>query len=159
MNQPQALEPVTERPTPTSRLKPEQLCDDPTLLCEVRVFLENYQMAVRMLRLCREDGRQRQSHADDCGVDPIYYGKVGGDADEWLRQMQDIRAFIEALPNRPVKMLLYYHYVRNLTVERTAEEMDISRRGAFRLKKKALAFAAAQLVKWRKQAQNEQNEK
>ncbi len=148
---------TVERMTNTATLKEEQLCSDPALLCEVQVFLENYQMAVRMLRLCREDQRARQSHANVCGIDPVYYGKVGGDADHWLEQLQEVRSFVESLPNRPVKMLLYYHYIRNLTVERTAEELDISRRAAFRLKKKALAFAAARLIEWRKQATQGQN--
>jgi DNA-directed RNA polymerase specialized sigma subunit len=62
--------------------------------------------------------------------------------------MRDIRAFIESLPNESCKLILYYHYIVGMTVERASEELDISRRNAFRLKKKALALAAARLGAW-----------
>ena len=128
----------------TRKITQEELCDDPIALCEVRVFLERYATAVRMLRLCRIDERERASMPGDV----TYYGQVGGPAGYWEEQMRDIRAFIESLPNESCKLLLYYHYVVGMTVERASEELDISRRNAFRLKKKALAFAAARLPDW-----------
>ncbi|MBQ0101244.1 MAG: hypothetical protein KBT31_00410 [Firmicutes bacterium] len=127
------------------RIPPTELCDDPILLCEVRVFLESYKTASRMLRLVCDD--ERSSAADrEAGI--IYYGTVGGDRDYWLTRLRAVRDFIDSLENRPSKMLLYYHYVRGLTVERTAEELDISRRNAYRLKKKALGLAAAAYPAW-----------
>ena len=128
----------------TRRISSDELCEDAVALCEVRVFLERYAMAVRMLRLCRID----QKTGSNLPGEATYYGCVGGDAAYWQEQMRDIRAFIESLPNESCKLLLYYHYVIGMTVERTSEELDISRRNAFRLKKKALALAAARLPGW-----------
>ena len=128
----------------TRRISQKDLCEDAVALCEVRVFLERYATAVRMLRLCRIDERERKNTPGDV----TYYGQVGGTAGYWEEQMRDIRAFIESLPNESCKLLLYYHYVVGMTVERASEELDISRRGAFRLKKKALALAAARLPDW-----------
>ena len=142
MPMPMPIEQETGRLVCTSRLDNDELCRDAQALCEVKVMLEGYQMAVKMLRLCREDKRSRATDAAESGLDVTYYGAVGGDEAYWLAKLQRVRSFVESLPNRSCKMMLYYHYIRGLTVERTAEELDISRRGAFRLKKKALAFAA-----------------
>ena len=129
----------------TRRILQEELCEDPVKLCETRLFLERYAVAVHMLRLCRIDERERQSTPGEV----TYYGRVGGTAEYWQNQLIEIRKFIESLPNESCKLLLYYHYVVGMTVERTSEELDISRRNAFRLKKKALAFAAARLDDWK----------
>ena len=128
----------------TRRINQEELCEDAVALCEVRVFLERYAMAVRMLRLCRIDQKMRRNLPGE----ETFYGCVGGDAVYWEEQMRDIRAFIESLPNESCKLILYYHYIVGMTVERASEELDISRRNAFRLKKKALALAAARLGAW-----------
>lgn len=132
----------------TGRLSKGDMTDDPTLLCEVKVFLEGYQSAVRMLRLCREDVRECERLRETCRLDATYYGEVGGDEAYWLSRMREVREFIDALPHRDCKLFLYFHYIRNLTVERVAEELDIARRSAFRLKKRALGYAALRLAAW-----------
>ena len=136
------------RAVTTARLSSAELTEDAALLCEVKVFLEGYQSAVRMLRLCREDARECDRLREACHLDATYYGEVGGDEAFWLARMRAVRDFIDSLPHRDVKLFLYFHYIRNLTVERTAEELDVARRTAFRLKKKALGYAALRLVAW-----------
>mgnify|MGYP004636789203 FL=1 len=118
--------------------------DDPLLLCEVRVYLGEYQTAVRMLDLAR---REQKARASADGV--TYYGEVGATPEVWIARMHDVENFIRSLPHMPCKMLLYYHYIYGDTVERTAEDLDISRRHAFRLKKRALGLAAACYPIWR----------
>ena len=135
-------------PVTTGKLYADELCEDAAQLHRLRTFLESYQIAVRMLRLCREDGRARAEQSEYFGIRDDECGELGGKPEEWLSKIKEVRAFVESLPNRPAKMMLYYHYIRNLSVERAAEELDISRRAAFRLKKKALAFAAARLPQW-----------
>jgi DNA-directed RNA polymerase specialized sigma24 family protein len=108
---------------------------------DTKLFLEKYAVAIRMLRLCRIEQRE---HIDAPG-ETTFIGGIGGTEAYWKEQLADVRNFIESLPNESVKLFLYYHYVAGMTVERTAEELDISRRGAFRLKNKALALATAQL--------------
>jgi DNA-directed RNA polymerase specialized sigma24 family protein len=53
-----------------------------------------------------------------------------------------VREFIASLPNCPEKLFLNCHYIRLYTVEKSAEMMGISVRNAYRLKKRAIAFAA-----------------
>jgi DNA-directed RNA polymerase specialized sigma24 family protein len=108
---------------------------------ETRMFLGKYAVAIRMLRLCRIEQKARR---DDPG-ETTFIGGIGGTEAYWKEQLSDVRCFIESLPNESDKLFLYYHYVAGMTVEQAAEELDISRRGAFRLKKRALALATAHL--------------
>lgn len=124
----------------------EQALDE-LLMDGAKAFLEDYHASVHMLRLCREDARERQRLAEACRLDEVYYGEIGGNEAFWLERMRTVRKFIEDLPDAACKMLLFYHYIRGLTVERAAEELDISRRSAFRLKKKALLLAGRLLAK------------
>ena len=135
-------------PVTTSKFDADELCQDARTLLRTKNFLDSYQVAIRMLRLCREDARARAEQSEFCGLPADHCRALGGAPEQWLAQLSEVRDFIESLPNRSAKLLLYYHYVRNLTVERAAEELDISRRAAFRLKKKALAYAAARLGTW-----------
>ena len=53
-----------------------------------------------------------------------------------------IRRFVLSLGGCNEKLFLFYHYIHGESVGRVAELMGISRRSAFRLKKRALEFAA-----------------
>ena len=134
--------PMSPRMATSQRLSEAELSRDPIELCHARVFLEDYAVAVRMLRLCREDARERASLGRQESNEVAYYGRVGGDEQHWLGRAREVRAFIDALPHRDSKLFLYYHYVRGLTVEETAEELDIGVRTAYRRKRKAIAYAA-----------------
>lgn len=127
----------------------EELSFDPIELCEARVFLEDYAVAVHMLRLCHEDERERRQIADDCRAEIGRDGGMGGDAAYWLARTREVRGFVDGLTHDRCKLLLFYHYIRGLTVEQTADELDISPRSAYRLKKEALALAAKELSKQR----------
>jgi hypothetical protein len=70
------------------------------------------------------------------------------DADESLirARMFGVRQFVSGLRcDSNTRMLLYWHYIRGVSVARCAEMMDISRAGAFRLRKRALECAARSL--------------
>lgn len=65
----------------------------------------------------------------------------GGDA--YIKgRMFEIRRFVLSLGGCNEKLFLFYHYVHGESVSRCAELMGISRRSAFRLKKRAIAYAA-----------------
>lgn len=66
-----------------------------------------------------------------------------GESPRAKQAMIEIRAFVMSLPNCEEKLLLYYHYIRNESVERCAELLNMSRSSAFRLKKCALLLAAS----------------
>ena len=58
-------------------------------------------------------------------------------------KMFSIRRFVLSLGGCNEKLFLFYHYIHGESVGRVAELMGISRRSAFRLKKRALEFAAS----------------
>lgn len=57
-------------------------------------------------------------------------------------KMFELRRFVLSLGGCNEKLFLFYHYIHGESVGRVAELMGISRRSAFRLKKRALDFAA-----------------
>ena len=58
-------------------------------------------------------------------------------------KMFSLRRFVLSLGGCNEKLFLFYHYIHGESVGRVAELMGISRRSAFRLKKRALEFAAS----------------
>lgn len=74
-----------------------------------------------------------------------FFGRATTGEDVFLQAKQyAIRRRIYDLANCPEKLFLDLHYLRGHSVERCAELMDISRRTAFRLKKRAIALFAMQ---------------
>ena len=61
--------PVNERVTASTKIKSEDMSADPGELHVVRQYLEDYAVAVRMLRLCREDRRERERLAKGANLD------------------------------------------------------------------------------------------
>lgn len=59
-----------------------------------------------------------------------------------LVKMFALRRFVLSLTRQKEKLFLFYHYIHGESVERCAELMDISRRTAYRLKIRALEYAA-----------------
>ena len=143
--------PINERMTAMTRVRSEDVSTDADELAAVRAYLEEYAVAVRMLRLCREDRRERERLAQEASLDLNFYGVVGGNEAFWLNRTRRVREFVHAIPYRNCKMLLFYYYICGMTVERCAEELDLSRRSAFRLKKLSLAVAAKCFTAWRQQ--------
>ncbi len=62
-------------------------------------------------------------------------------------KMFEIRHFVLSLPNSDEKMMLYFHYIKCETIERSGEMLGVSRSTAFRLKRRALEMAYATAVK------------
>jgi hypothetical protein len=77
-----------------------------------------------------------------------------GSEGEIRMKMFEIRRFVLSLGNCNEKLLLFYHYVHGESVERCAELMKISRRSAFRLKRRALAFAGRKLERYFEEMKN-----
>ena len=71
-----------------------------------------------------------------------------GSEGEARMKMFEIRRFVLSLGNCNEKLFLFYHYIHGESVERCAELMKISRRSAFRLKRRALAFGGRKLEKY-----------
>ena len=124
-------------------------------------YLSSYRHGARMLD-CMRYGKQFMG-SEVLPEDPLLYWSENyedrfdstPDADESLirARMFGVRQFISNLRcDSNTRMLLYWHYVRGVSVTRCAEMMDISRSGAFRLRKRALECAARSLRNLKKTA-------
>ena len=127
-------------------------------LREADEYLSSYRHGVRMLD-CMRYGRQFMG-SEVLPEDPLlYWSETYEDresdldgADETIirARMYSVRQFISELKcDSNTRLLLYWHYIRGVTVTRCAEMMDISRAGAFRVRKRALECAAKALRKVR----------
>lgn len=119
-------------------------------------YLSSYRHGARMLD-CMRYGKQFMG-SEVLPEDPLLYWSENyeddfdssPDADESLirARMFGVRQFISGLRcDSNTRMLLYWHYIRGVSVARCAEMMDISRASAFRLRKRALECAARSLRK------------
>ena len=124
-------------------------------------YLSSYRHGARMLD-CMRYGKQFMG-SEVLPEDPLLYWSENysdlpdrvPDADESLirARMFGVRQFISGLRcDSNTRMLLYWHYIRGVSVTRCAEMMDISRAGAFRLRKRALEYAARSLRDLKKKA-------
>ncbi len=99
-------------------------------------LLKQYAYGLKLLKLNRyeKDYFDGQLPQDElfCADDEAYI----------KAQMFEVKRFVTSLPPDDRKLFLYYHYIRCETVERCGELLGISRRSAFRLKRRALEYAA-----------------
>ena len=65
-----------------------------------------------------------------------------GDLHDVVARMFGVRRFILSLNSCNEKLFLFYHYIHGESTGRVAELMKISRRSAFRLKRRSLEYAA-----------------
>lgn len=124
-------------------------------------YLSSYRHGARMLD-CMRYGRQFMG-SEFLPEDPLLYWSEtydsleseDPDADESLirARMYGVRQFIGNLKcDSNARLLLYWHYIRGVSVARCAEMMDVSRAGAFRVRKRALESAARALRKMKNNA-------
>ena len=128
-------------------------------LREAEEYLSSYRYGVRMLD-CMRYGRQFMG-SEVLPEDPLLYWSEtyeekesdSDGADETIirARMYGVRQFISELKcDSNTRILLYWHYIRGVSVTRCAEMMDMSRAGAFRVRKRALECAAKALRKVKK---------
>ncbi len=119
-------------------------------------YLSSYRHGARMLD-CMRYGRQFMG-SEVLPEDPLLFWSENydenesekADADESIirARMYGVRHFITELKcDGNARLLLYWHYIRGVSVTRCAEMMDVSRAGAFRVRKRALEAAARALRK------------
>lgn len=108
---------------------------------QVSEFLAEYRYGRRMLEMNRYNSE--------------FFGaadarEVIGEEDEAFMKarMFEVRRFVTSLPSDERKLFLYYHYIKCESVERCGELMNISRRSAFRLKRRALEYAAIKYARY-----------
>ena len=102
-------------------------------------YLKGYAMNRKLLRMDRyekEFFKPSELDFESLGEAPLAKAR-----------MFEIRHFIMRLPNSDEKLLLYYHYIKNESVERCAELLGIGRSTAYRMKKRALDLALETKIK------------
>ena len=107
-------------------------------------YLEEYTASRRLLEM--NEYEKNYFGKAEKGLD--FEGRalcLPGSEPEIRMKMFTIRRFVLSLGNCNEKLFLFYHYIHGESVERCAELIKISRRSAFRLKKRALAFAGRKL--------------
>jgi hypothetical protein len=130
-------------------------------LREAEEYLSSYRHGVRMLD-CMRYGKQFMG-SEVLPEDPLLYWSENydnynaehPDADEAVirARMYGVRRFISELScDSNSKLLLYWHYIRGVSVTRCAEMMNISRAGGFRVRKRALEAAARALRNMKSQS-------
>jgi DNA-directed RNA polymerase specialized sigma24 family protein len=67
--------------------------------------------------------------------------------DAKMIKAKSTRDFVLGLPDCREKLFLYYHYISGMSMERTAELLGISPRTAYRLRLRALDYAARRYYK------------
>lgn len=111
-------------------------------------FMESYAVSRNMLKMSgmRLDGSALKIASRADSYDAEIEAAFADESDEcfWRAKMFSVRRFVMGVDVACFKQLLFYHYIKSETVERCAELMGISRRSAFRIKKRALEYVARQ---------------
>ena len=118
------------------------------ILLEYSVFrkLSNtYNYNINYFGNAEENGKKEK-------ISPV--GSLPGDAGNVALNMFEVRRFVLSLSDSNEKLFLFYHYIHGASVEKTADLMGISRRSAFRLKKRSLEYAAARYPLYLKNSHN-----
>ena len=126
-------------------MKEEQNAKKPSLR-EIEAYLNEYTVFRRMMDM---DFYEKE-YFGNAYIWKEKRGLPGGDA-YMKSRMFEIRRFVLSLGKCNEKIFLFYHYVHGESVTRCAELMNISRRSAFRLKKRALSYAAERYPRFEKQ--------
>jgi len=65
-------------------------------------------------------------------------------------KMFEVKRFVLSLGNCNEKLILYYHYIKEESIEHCAELIGISRRSGFRLKSRAIIYAGKKFAEYEK---------
>ncbi len=129
----------------------EKKTEKATAMEEAKNFLCGYRMCMEMLGLNRyERHRTRCETCDEESTEALRTSLLKGDEAYWQMQMYEIEALMGELKNGREKLILHYHYLRGLSVERAAALLGVSRRTGYRLHERGLCMVAYRLAKYRK---------
>jgi DNA-directed RNA polymerase specialized sigma subunit len=108
-------------------------------------FLKSYSINKKIIMLNKYEKEYFPAHiGDECVEIPI--------CDEAIlkAKMFEVKRFVLSLGNCNEKLILYYYYIREETVERCAELIGISRRSGFRLKSRAITYGVKYYIEYMK---------
>ncbi len=125
----------------SAKRRPLSPCDPEVL--RVRGFLRSYLLCRLLLQVCREEREALLRDAHDLDTDMI----LRSGETFWRARMYEVGQLIDALPNTPEKLYLYYRYIRGESTEHIADRLGVSRRTGYRLQNRALALATEKCEK------------
>lgn len=110
--------------------------DREALIARTNEFLSQYRYGFKLLAMNKYE-------KEFMGPDLPEDGLFCADDEAYVRsKMFEVKRFVAGLPSDDRKLLLFYHYIHGETVEKCGELLGVSRRSAFRLKRRALEYAA-----------------
>ena len=116
------------------------------LFVRAKNFMESYSASRKMLKMnrVRLEGSALKNGSKVASCDAAIEESFSDENDEcfWRAKMFAVRSFVMSVDVACFKQLLFYHYIKGETVESCSELMGISRRSAFRIKKRALEYVA-----------------
>lgn len=99
-------------------------------------FLRKYRYGFKLLAMNKYE-------RDYMGPENCRDGLSCADEEAYVKaKMFEVKRFVTALPSDDRKLFLYYYYIHGETVEKCGELLGVSRRTAYRLKRRALEYAA-----------------
>ena len=120
----------------------ERGADASEWVAKVTEFLRQYRYGFKLLAANKYE---RDYFCDNIPDDGFY---CTDDTAYVKAKMFEVKRFVTSLPPDDRKLMLYYYYIHGETVEKCAEMLGISRRSAFRLKKRALEYAAVKYKRY-----------
>ena len=120
----------------------DELCEDSAAIADVEGYLNGYQLAVETLTLLESEQQDRGTDAMAGYSAALRHEQLA----YWRERAHGVCALIDAIAPGKEKAMLHYYYILGYTVEAAAEAMDVSRRTAFRIKKRGLALAASRYI-------------
>ena len=101
---------------------------------EVRQFLCSYQLCLDLLNLRKHERRRAKKFDEPFVCDDV----LEGSESLWRLRIYEVQELISSMRNCREKVLLYYHYVRSMSIEHAADMIGVSRRTGYRLHRKGL---------------------
>ena len=104
-------------------------------------YLCGYQLCLDMLNLRRYERKRANRFVEECSCEDVLQGNEAF----WKARMYEVEHLIASLRNSREKFILYYHYIKGESIERSADLLGISRRTGYRMHRKGLLVVGAVL--------------
>ena len=106
-------------------------------------YLCGYQLCLDMLNLRRYERKRAKQFWEECSCEDVLQGNEAF----WKGRMYEIEHLIASLRNGREKLILYYHYIKGESIERSADFLGISRRTGYRMHRKGLLVVGSILAR------------
>ncbi len=107
-----------------------------SLIRSAEEFLRQYRYGFKLLAMNKYE-------RDYLGPEDCRDGLRCTDEEAYIKaKMFEVKRFVTSLSSDDRKLFLYYYYIHGETIEKCGELLGVSRRTAYRLKRRALEYAA-----------------